>query len=103
MKKDNLWDWINSDTRVSARAVIGSAGAGKTRLAIETIERVARELTGWRAGFLSQKALERFVDQHDAADLGWDNPGLIVVDYAGATNSTRMRMSKKYETNLSVR
>ena len=84
-EKGDLWDWINSDRRVSARAVIGSAGAGKTRLAIDTLDRVTRDLPDWRAGFLSRKALERFVGQYDAADLDWKEPGLIVVDYAGAS------------------
>ena len=84
-EKDDLWHWINSAARVSARAVIGSAGAGKTRLAIETIERLATELPDWRTGFLSQKALERFVDQYDASDLDWKEPGLVVVDYASAS------------------
>ncbi len=84
-ERDDLWDWINSAPRVSARALIGSAGAGKTRLAIDTVDRVTRDLLDWRAGFLSRKALERFVGHHDAADLDWDNHGLIVVDYAGAS------------------
>ncbi len=84
-EKDDLWEWINSAPRVSARAVIGSAGAGKTRLAIDTVDRVTRDLPKWRAGFLSRKALERFVGQYDAADLRWKKHGLIVVDYAGAS------------------
>ena len=84
-QKEDLWEWINSDPRVSARAVIGSAGTGKTRLAIETIERVTRELPDWSVGFLPQQELVRFVAQRHGADLGWDKPGLIVVDYAGAS------------------
>ena len=85
IEKSDLWDWISSAPRVSARAVIGSAGSGKTRLAIDTLDRVTRDLPDWRAGFLSRKALERFVGQYDAADLRWKKHGLIVVDYAGAS------------------
>ena len=85
MKKTIYGNGSTTAPRVSARAVIGSAGSGKTRLAIDTVDRVTRDLPDWRAGFLSRKALERFVDHHDAADLDWDNDGLIVVDYAGAS------------------
>src|SRR5579864_1763527 len=48
---DDLWEWLHSEARVSIRVIVGRAGAGKTRLALELMDR----LTGsadWQAGFV---------------------------------------------------
>ena len=39
----SLWDWLHSTKPVSVRTLKGRAGAGKTRLAIELIERLKDE------------------------------------------------------------
>lgn len=58
------------------RLVVGGAGRGKSRLAIELCQRMTAR--GWICGFLSSKAptdvLKRVVD--------FEEPALLVVDYA---------------------
>ena len=45
----SLTEWLHSTAAVSVRVMVGDAGVGKSRLALELIETVAR--AGWRAGF----------------------------------------------------
>src|ERR1051326_9027490 len=41
---DSLWLWLTTGENVSARLLVGRAGAGKTRLAIELLLRVSDKL-----------------------------------------------------------
>ncbi|MDA1100744.1 MAG: hypothetical protein O2967_17370 [Proteobacteria bacterium] len=75
-----LWDWLNDGRAISARVIIGSAGRGKSRLALELCEQAAAQ--GWRAGFLTGADLERFRAQQNAGEWGWNAPTLAVIDYA---------------------
>ena len=79
----DLLAWLHTRSAVSVRVLIGSAGVGKTRLAIELIEQAAQE--GWHAGFLDRAELHRFRGQQNLADWGWNTPVLAVVDYASAS------------------
>ncbi len=80
-----LWSWIESPRPISVRTITGRAGAGKTRAAIELIERLDRDQPGkWWAGFVQGRELHRFAGQQNLADWGWARPTLIVVDYAAS-------------------
>jgi tetratricopeptide (TPR) repeat protein len=72
---------------VSIRTLTGGAGAGKTRAAIELIERLNTEHPGqWWAGFVTGGELDRFAAQQNLGDWGWPRHTLVVVDYAGSLN-----------------
>jgi hypothetical protein len=87
---EGFWTWLTSDEPVSARLLVGGAGTGKTRLAIELLLRLQAERPNWRAGFLTSGgrdtlralAARRGVDPNASADWTWHAPTLLVVDYA---------------------
>ena len=80
---DDLRAWLYKETPISVRVLTGSAGYGKTRLALELIEEVVFQ--GWHAGFLTRVEPKRFREQRDLAGWGWNAPILAVVDYASAS------------------
>ena len=80
---DSLTKWLNNPTLVSVRVMVGDAGIGKTRLALELIETMTQE--GWLAGFLTRAELRRFRAQQNLGEWGWGTPVLAVVDYASAS------------------
>ena len=80
-----LWDWLHSPRTIAIRTITGRAGAGKTRAAIELIERLNSDQSGgWWAGFLQGSELHRFAAQQNLADWGWSRSTLIVIDYAAS-------------------
>ena len=93
----SLTEWLHSTAAVSVRVMVGDAGVGKSRLALELIETVAR--AGWRAGFLTRSELRRFRGQQNLADWGWDKPVLAVVDYAPASVSYLREWLKELADN----
>ena len=74
--------WLESDQPISVRVLVGSAGRGKTRLALELCAAAAER--DWRAGFLTSREMERFRGQQNVAAWGWNAPVLMVVDYAAS-------------------
>ena len=80
---EDLRAWLRTEPVISVRVLTGSAGYGKTRLALELIEEMAPQ--GWYAGFLTRAELKRFREQRDLSGRGWDAPILAVVDYASAS------------------
>lgn len=74
--------WLNDPQPIGVRCVAGMAGSGKSRLGIELCTQAAA--SGWFAGFVSHKELERFRAQDNLAAWGWSKPTLIVSDYAAA-------------------
>ena len=80
---DSLSKWLNNPTLVSVRVMVGDAGIGKTRLALELIETMAQK--GWLSGFLTRAELRRFRRQRNLGEWGWGTPVLAVVDYASAS------------------
>ncbi len=74
-----LEDWLQDPLPLSVRAIIGSGGRGKTRLAVELCRKAG---DAWHAGFVSDDALKRLYDHQDPAMWRWPGPTLIVVDYA---------------------
>jgi hypothetical protein len=68
--------WLAGASPVSVHRVVGRAGIGKTRLAIELCRRALAQ--GWSAGFASTQAVARF-----AAEVGHLRSGdalLVVID-----------------------
>ena len=77
-----LQAWLASPAPIAARCLVGRAGSGKTRLAIELCEWAeARE---WYAGFVDPGELARFHRQQNLSDWGWQTPTLAVIDGAAA-------------------
>ena len=77
-----LRGWVNDPADVSVHALIGKAGTGKTRLAMELCGQVDADRSaqsGWLAGFLPASDVKSIPDR----DLIWPRPMLLVIDYAG--------------------
>jgi hypothetical protein len=80
--KRDLEDWLDGESAISVRCLIGGAGSGKTRLAIEVC--LAAAAKGWDVGFVAHQELVRFRNQQNLSAWGWSRNTLIVVDYAAA-------------------
>ncbi len=86
-----LREWLgNEKNSVSFRCIIGPAGTGKTRLALEFCEEAIS--AGWRAGFLEEDEQEAFRDRLAEAAWAPDEPTLIVVDYAASKADSLSRL-----------
>jgi hypothetical protein len=79
----DLSDWRASPRRIAVRCIVGGAGAGKTRLAIEACE--AAEGEGWIAGFAPSGELARFHATQNLVHWVLPTDALIVVDYAATS------------------
>jgi hypothetical protein len=80
-----LQTWIDDEVDISVHALIGRAGAGKTRLALEFCLKIDSDPNakgGWLAGFLSASELTPVVDTLATRHFVWERPTLLVVDYA---------------------
>jgi tetratricopeptide (TPR) repeat protein len=80
-----LQAWIDDDAAISIHALIGRAGSGKTRLALEFCSKVDSDANadgGWLAGFLSPSDLAPVVDTLATRHFVWERPTLLVIDYA---------------------
>ncbi len=80
--------WLESDADISVQTLIGRAGTGKTRLAIELCSRVDGAdkpgKAGWYAGFLRPADIANVVDQLATGQIEKGQPTLLVIDYASA-------------------
>jgi hypothetical protein len=77
-----LLDWLKPKAEsVSVRVLTGAGGSGKTRLAIDLIERAGE---GFPAGFLKGDDLKPLVESGATLDWRWTVPTLVAVDYAAA-------------------
>ena len=81
-------DWLGTETAVSVHGMVGGAGRGKTRLALELCRHANKN--GWKAGFLKTEALNSFRRHHATGSWAWDEDILIIVDYA-ALNAPALR------------
>ncbi|MBM3739764.1 MAG: hypothetical protein FJW39_28695 [Acidobacteria bacterium] len=79
---DSMLQWVASARQpISIRVVVGRAGSGKTRFAIELLNLLEERHPGWfSAGFLPKPEL----DQGAPRTWRWDRPTLVVLDYASA-------------------
>lgn len=78
----NLTSWLHSERPILARCLIGPAGSGKTRIALELC--ASAEAEGWTAGFIEASELVRFIASPGHADVWWDTPTLAVLDQAAS-------------------
>jgi tetratricopeptide (TPR) repeat protein len=87
---DLLFDWLHAPAPpLSVRTFTGRGGSGKTRLALELLDRLEKQngedgKIPWQAGFLDAEDLAFLVSHHAAAGWHWTCPTLIVVDYAAS-------------------
>ena len=81
---DMLDGWLDGNARVSIRTLIGTAGTGKTRLAIEFLNRQLPKRTGWALGWLRTEELRRFTTLNPLDRCSWARDTCIVIDYASA-------------------
>src|SRR5271155_1988677 len=80
-----LQTWLDDEVDISVHALIGPAGSGKTRLAMELCQRIDRDPGGndtWIAGFLSADDLRAVVDIFASNSFEWAQPTLLVIDNA---------------------
>lgn len=82
-------DWLTTPQSIAVKCIIGGAGSGKTRLAIEACERA--EIEGWFATFLSSTELQQRHGVEILAAWTPSQPTLIVVDYAANSVSAIKR------------
>lgn len=80
--------WLDGDADISVETLVGRAGTGKTRLAIELCRRIdgaeTPGETGWSAGFLRPADISSVVGQLAVWELKQVRSTLLVVDYASA-------------------
>ncbi len=83
---ESLNVWLRSKRAVSVRTIIGRAGAGKTRIAIELMHTLPAEgRDAWDAGFVRSEELLRFIDNENLSEWELKRPALIVLDYAASS------------------
>ena len=80
----DLEGWLTGDGDLSVHCLIGPAGTGKTRLAIELCRRMDNNADPgeWIAGFISPAELNASADDLAAKDYEWSKSSLLVIDYA---------------------
>jgi hypothetical protein len=80
-----LQAWLDDEIDISVHALIGRAGAGKTRVALEFCGAVDTDPNGkgeWIAGFLSPGDLSAIVETLTTRSFAWQHRTLLVIDYA---------------------
>jgi tetratricopeptide (TPR) repeat protein len=103
-----LQAWIDDAVDISVHALIGRAGSGKTRLALEFCALIDNDPIakgGWLAGFLSPSELTPVVDTLATRHFVWARPTLLVIDYAAQCHEALARWldrlaGQKLETKL---
>ena len=83
----DLKAWLKADAAVSVHTLVGRAGTGKTRLAIELCESVDRggaDDGAWLAGFVRTADLAKVAQVQATAGFASERPTLLVLDYASA-------------------
>jgi len=74
-----LQAWLQAEAQIAVTTVVGSGGSGKTRLALELLQKLPE---GWQGGFLKPLEATRFITQKNLSAWGWQKPTLVVVDYS---------------------
>jgi tetratricopeptide (TPR) repeat protein len=80
-----LQAWLTDDVDLSVYALIGRAGIGKTRLALEFCRTIDNDPSAdgeWIAGFLSPADLNAVVETLTTHSFKWERSTLLVIDYA---------------------
>ena len=103
-----LQAWLDDETDISVYGLIGRAGTGKTRLAIEFCRTIDSDPTGkgeWAAGFLSPTDLSPVIETLATHSFSWERRTLLVIDYAAQCHQALARWldrlaDQKLDTNL---
>lgn len=80
-----LLDWLGSEPKIAVTALVGAGGSGKTRLALELLQRLPND---WQGGFLTAEEAARFIAAKNLSRWSWQKSTLIVVDYAALLADT---------------
>jgi tetratricopeptide (TPR) repeat protein len=105
-----LQAWIDDEVDISVHALIGRAGSGKTRLALEFCAKIDSDPNakgGWLAGFLSPIELSSVVETLTTRHFVWERSTLLVIDYAAQCHEALGRWldrlaSQKLDTQLRI-
>ena len=105
-----LQTWIADEVDISVHALIGRAGSGKTRLALEFCSKIDSDPNAegeWLAGFLSPSDLTPVVDTLATRHFVWKRPTLLVIDYAAQCHEALARWldllaGQKLDTKLRI-
>jgi hypothetical protein len=85
-----LRTWLDDEADISVHAVIGRAGTGKTRLALEFCKAIDSDFAAkgpWVAGFLSPGDIAPVVETLATHSFAWERRTLLVIDYAAQCHS----------------
>jgi len=80
-----LHNWLTAEAKIAVTIMVGSGGSGKTRLALEFLQKLPTE---WQGGFLRAGEADRFLAQQNLSAWGWQKPTFVVVDYAAMMSAT---------------
>ncbi len=83
-----LHNWLTVDKRIAIAALVGNGGSGKSRLALEFLQQLPSE---WQGGLLTSDEAKRFVSQENLSEWSWQQPTLIIADYAAMMSETLSR------------
>ncbi len=105
-----LQAWLDDQTDISVYGLIGRAGTGKTRLAIEFCQTIDSDPTGrgkWIAGFLSPVDLSPVVETLATHSFTWERRTLLIIDYAAQCHQALARWldrlaDQKLDTKLRI-
>jgi hypothetical protein len=89
-----LQAWLDDEVDISVFGLIGRAGSGKTRLALEFCRAIDcdRGAKGeWVAGFLLATDLSPVVDKLATHSFEWERRTLLVIDYAAGCHQALAR------------
>ena len=74
----HLRDWLDQPNTISLRTLLGRAGTGKTRTAVEFVNR-EQSRADWNFGWLSGDELQRFNHQEQLAPTVPERPAILLV------------------------
>jgi hypothetical protein len=105
-----LQAWLDDEVDISVFGLIGRAGTGKTRLALEfcrTIDCDRGAKGKWVAGFLPATDLTQVVDMLATHSFEWERRTLLVIDYAAQCHQALARWldrlaDQRLETKLRI-
>jgi tetratricopeptide (TPR) repeat protein len=105
-----LQGWIDDEVDISVHALIGRAGSGKTRLAIEFCAHIDSDPSAkgrWLAGFIAPTELRDIVETLATHHFRWERPTLLVIDNAAQCHEPFGRwldllVGQKLETKLRI-
>ena len=105
-----LQAWLDDKADISVHALIGPAGTGKTRLALEFCGAIDSDPSGkdkWIAGFLSPGDLGAVVETLATHSFEWERRTLLIIDYAAQSYQTLARWldrlaDKELDTKLRI-